>query len=274
MNQFKQAKQKLIAQGKNVENITDLKTAGVKATTEETPKPTETPKIKEESVEPAKRAVQEPVKSATDTVVEEIVKPVEEEPAKEIVQASTKPETPESKVSTNVPKAEPSVEKAPEKIPVAIPTQENVEPSITEPEPIIEPVKKVPVAEVVPTPVVVVQEPVQKEEIRQQETPVITQEPIYTAPQPQPVYYTPPVSQQATYIEAPVQSATTQKTQTNRKSIPNIFAPKEEPKSMRKSLVLKPTSVKKAESYCSKNGGSFNELIQTLLDNFISEYGL
>ena len=35
MNQFKQAKQKLIAQGKNVENITDLKTAGVKATTEE-----------------------------------------------------------------------------------------------------------------------------------------------------------------------------------------------------------------------------------------------
>ena len=43
---------------------------------------------------------------------------------------------------------------------------------------------------------------------------------------------------------------------------------------MRKSLVLKPTSVKIAENYCEKNGGSFNELIQTLLDNFINEYGL
>lgn len=59
-----------------------------------------------------------------------------------------------------------------------------------------------------------------------------------------------------------------------RKSIPNIFAPKDEAKSMRKSLVLKPTSVRKAENYCAKNGGSFNELIQTLLDNFIDEYGL
>lgn len=59
-----------------------------------------------------------------------------------------------------------------------------------------------------------------------------------------------------------------------KKSIPNIFAPKDEAKSMRKSLVLKPTSVKKAENYCLKNGGSFNELVQTLLDNFINDYGL
>lgn len=59
-----------------------------------------------------------------------------------------------------------------------------------------------------------------------------------------------------------------------KKNIPNIFAPKGEAKSMRKSLVLKPTSVKIAENYCAKNGGSFNELIQTLLDNFIEEYGL
>jgi len=59
-----------------------------------------------------------------------------------------------------------------------------------------------------------------------------------------------------------------------KKSVPNIFAPKGEAKSMRKSLVLKPTSVKIAEDYCEKNGGSFNELIQTLLDNFIDEYGL
>ena len=56
--------------------------------------------------------------------------------------------------------------------------------------------------------------------------------------------------------------------------MPNIFSPKEESKSTRKSLVLKPSSVKKAENYCSKNGGSFNELVQTLLDNFIEEYGL
>lgn len=62
--------------------------------------------------------------------------------------------------------------------------------------------------------------------------------------------------------------------QNSKKNIPNIFAPKNEAKSMRKSLVLKPTSVKIAENYCAKNGGSFNELIQTLLDNFIDEYGL
>ncbi len=61
---------------------------------------------------------------------------------------------------------------------------------------------------------------------------------------------------------------------TSKKSIPNIFSPKGEAKSMRKSLVLKPSSVKIAEDYCVKNGGSFNELIQTLLDNFINEYGL
>lgn len=61
---------------------------------------------------------------------------------------------------------------------------------------------------------------------------------------------------------------------TGKKNTPNIFSPKGEAKSMRKSLVLKPTSVKIAENYCAKNGGSFNELIQTLLDNFINEYGL
>lgn len=60
----------------------------------------------------------------------------------------------------------------------------------------------------------------------------------------------------------------------SKKSVPNIFSPKGEAKSTRKSLVLKPTSVKIAEDYCVKNGGSFNELIQTLLDNFIDEYGL
>lgn len=68
--------------------------------------------------------------------------------------------------------------------------------------------------------------------------------------------------------------ASSSKSSTGKKNVPNIFAPKGEAKSMRKSLVLKPTSVKIAENYCAKNGGSFNELIQTLLDNFIEEYGL
>lgn len=69
-------------------------------------------------------------------------------------------------------------------------------------------------------------------------------------------------------------TSTVRQNKSAKKSAPNIFTPKGEAKSMRKSLVLKPTSVKIAEDYCSKNGGSFNELIQTLLDNFINEYGL
>lgn len=59
-----------------------------------------------------------------------------------------------------------------------------------------------------------------------------------------------------------------------KKSAPNMFTQKNESKSIRKSLVLRPSSVKIAENYCTKNGGSFNELIQILLDNFIEEYGL
>ena len=59
-----------------------------------------------------------------------------------------------------------------------------------------------------------------------------------------------------------------------KKNVPNMFTQKNESKSIRKSLVLRPSSVKIAENYCAKNGGSFNELIQILLDNFIEEYGL
>lgn len=59
-----------------------------------------------------------------------------------------------------------------------------------------------------------------------------------------------------------------------KKSAPNMFIQKSESKSIRKSLVLRPSSVKIAENYCTKNGGSFNELIQILLDKFIEEYGL
>lgn len=70
------------------------------------------------------------------------------------------------------------------------------------------------------------------------------------------------------------ETTVTKHSKSSKKSVPNIFSPKGEAKSMRKSLVLKPSSVKIAEDYCVKNGGSFNELIQTLLDNFINEYGL
>lgn len=86
---------------------------------------------------------------------------------------------------------------------------------------------------------------------------------------------TPPVQQQypeqnVTYAE-PI---TTKPAKSNKKSVPNMFVQKSESKSIRKSLVLRPSSVKIAENYCAKNGGSFNELIQILLDNFIEEYGL
>lgn len=84
-----------------------------------------------------------------------------------------------------------------------------------------------------------------------------------------------PIITSIPYKEPPILDTSSQKHSKNtKKSVPNIFAPKGEAKSMRKSLVLKPTSVKIAENYCAKNGGSFNELIQTLLDNFIDEYGL
>ena len=66
----------------------------------------------------------------------------------------------------------------------------------------------------------------------------------------------------------------TKHSKSSKKSVPNIFSPKGEAKSMRKSLILKPSSVKIAEDYCVKNGGSFNELIQPLLDNFLNDYGL
>lgn len=120
-------------------------------------------------------------------------------------------------------------------------------------------------------PVMPIAEPAYEDSIAE---PIITvQQPT---PVPVPVRVAPvPVVQEVTYttpVATSVQTAS--KASAAKKSVPNIFAPKNEAKSMRKSLVLKPTSVKIAENYCAKNGGSFNELIQTLLDNFIDEYGL
>lgn len=78
----------------------------------------------------------------------------------------------------------------------------------------------------------------------------------------------------ASYIEPIEQFIEPKTVKSSKKSAPNMFSQKTESKSIRKSLVLKPSSVKKAENYCAKNGGSFNELIQILLDNFIEQYDL
>ena len=83
----------------------------------------------------------------------------------------------------------------------------------------------------------------------------------------QPQYSDPTI----TYAPEPV---ATKPAKSSKKSAPNMFTQKNESKSIRKSLVLRPSSVKIAENYCAKNGGYFNELIQILLDNFIEEYGL
>lgn len=228
MNQFKQAKQKLIAQGKEVEHITDLKTAGVKNTNS-------SPKEETEKIEAVIESVQ---KTDNEKITPEVVSvptPKNENLAESLL--SPDEYEPETLIV--------------EEIPVAT---ETPIPAIVE--------EKVP--ETVPTPITVSSAPIPKEEAPIQHISVPLPEPVYVAPVYQSQIAQPTVSQPIVH----------QKTQTAKKTIPNIFAPKEEPKSMRKSLVLKPTSVKKAESYCSKNGGSFNELIQTLLDNFINEYGL
>lgn len=85
----------------------------------------------------------------------------------------------------------------------------------------------------------------------------------------------PSVQQQySEYNETYAAPVTTKPAKSSKKNVPNMFVQKSESKSIRKSLVLRPSSVKIAENYCAKNGGSFNELIQILLDNFIEEYGL
>lgn len=76
------------------------------------------------------------------------------------------------------------------------------------------------------------------------------------------------------YDAAYSESVSAKPVKNGKNNVPNMFTHKNESKSIRKSLVLRPSSVKIAENYCAENGGSFNELIQILLDNFIDEYGL
>lgn len=216
MNQFKKAKQKALESGHQLENITDLKTAGIK-------QPVEEKKLPEQPV-------QAPAKQEPPVVSEPII--LEPQPEQTTIQPSVN-ETPIIPKPTPIQVEAPIIEE-----PVKI--QEPIYEEITV-EPIVTPTQ---VTESIPVPVRIAPAPIVSEETA-----------AYTA-----------------NIASP--AVTTSKPTTAKKSIPNIFAPKNEAKSMRKSLVLKPTSVKIAENYCAKNGGSFNELIQTLLDNFIDEYGL
>lgn len=308
MNQFKKAKQLRSETGQAIESITDLKTAGVTQKTENTePSLTEETKIQQNKTNTAIRSdsevetinnttpastvseadnismdtntvmqttaetkTNEPIPSAqapentatiTPAVLEQpVTEPVEAivysqrplaendaigaQPTETMVYSQPVPQT----ETTVIGHAKTSYENVPENIvPAAVPEILNAH--------------NIPTAipQTVRTPV-----------------PIVSQQAIqsYTAPaEYNPVSQT--VAVQPHIEPQPLQEvAAIKHNKSNKKSVPNIFAPKGEAKSMRKSLVLKPTSVKIAENYCEKNGGSFNELIQTLLDNFIDEYGL
>lgn len=252
MNQFKKAKQLRNETGQATESITDLKTAGV----------TQKPENPETSIADEKSVSQNTANSNS------AIETKNSEP-----EIST--QTPIVSVTNTTPKeTEPTISKP---IETVVPIESTVQPAATD--------VQIPVSSYENMTVTVV--PDRTPEITDHNSldyapqtanvPIVSEPtpPIYTAPvtyenmPPQPVTAQPFIESQPTQ-----EIVTVRHNKTTKKSVPNIFAPKGEAKSMRKSLVLKPTSVKIAENYCEKNGGSFNELIQTLLDNFIDEYGL
>ena len=290
MNQFKRAKQLRTESGQSTESITDLKTAGV-AVKPETEKKSEIHNVIQEEIQdkaPINLPEKEPElkdnnpsnsdQSKNTNNIEETV-PIEPkpEPVSEIkVISETKPDTinliqnEQKESQTN------NVPQEPETVPelsVQAPSTTHIISEPTSEAPIeIQTSKEIHVEQSAPVNVIpsieipVVEKPVDPIVTESVSTSIpsdIVSEPVSVTPQQMPPQY-----QQ--YTEPVV----TKPSKSTRKSAPNIFAPKGEAKSMRKSLVLKPTSVKIAENYCAKNGGSFNELIQTLLDNFIDEYGL
>ncbi len=272
MNQFKKAKQKALESGHQVENIKDLQTAGVKTTVDDK-------KIIEEPKQQTKNPIPTPVKVETPVIAETGSAHVE---IPVVTEATPTPvETPVTinSVARNKEEAPIMVNSIPIHIETPVVTETtpvHVEaPIITETTPVH--IETPVVTEATPMhvepPITVATEtiynvPTSEPMIEvQQSTPTPIPVPVRIAPEP-----SIPEATYTTPVIAPVQANT--KSTTSKKNVPNIFAPKNEAKSMRKSLVLKPTSVKIAENYCAKNGGSFNELIQTLLDNFIDEYGL
>ena len=286
MNQFKKAKQLRNETGQPTESITDLKTAGVTQKEESTePSITEQKEIqqnsndKDNSAENKNNTLPENLELTSDAKETNIDMEV-----KSIVQTAT-----ETNIIEPIPSIIPPVN-------TATPSPVVLEPTVTEHETIVykQPSPHIEaVAPEYPTP--------SYENVRDSVTPI-------TSPQNPNIYKTQnTISQTGSaplpIISQPIMPSYTVQTEYNnipqavpaqpyiepqssqevvaikhdkstKKSVPNIFTPKGEAKSMRKSLVLKPTSVKIAENYCEKNGGSFNELIQTLLDNFINEYGL
>lgn len=257
MNQFKKAKQLRNETGQATESITDLKTAGVTQKTENI----ETSITDEKSV-PQNTAN---TSSAIDT------KASEPEISTQTPTANITLPTPiESEMSMSLPTPaetivpnEAIIQPAAEEVPIPVSSYENVTVAVV-------PAKTPEMIE-------------HNTNISPDPTPQTVNAPTVSNPTAS-VYAAPVAYENTSPQSVPTQSfiepqpaqeiATVRHNKSTKKSVPNIFAPKGEAKSMRKSLVLKPTSVKIAENYCEKNGGSFNELIQTLLDNFIDEYGL
>lgn len=252
MNQFKKAKQLRSETGQVTESITDLKTAGVSQKQENTENPITTEKEASQNntninttidtkYEESEVSSQLPINTTNNTtpiVVEpSIIEPAEKLMNKQpFVHGTEEPPIPEPSYENVISNSTPSM------------IQETIDNNF----------HKTPntAAQVINEPII-------------GETTIPANNP--------PVEYnvSPPITMQSFSEPQPPQEITTAKhNKSTKKAVPNIFAPKSEAKSMRKSLVLKPTSVKIAENYCEKNGGSFNELIQTLLDNFIDEYGL
>lgn len=281
MNQFKKAKQLRNETGQAIESITDLKTAGVTQKAENTT--TEEKKIQQNnadtniqsdySVETKNNAVQTNIESTaadintnTNESIKNDVNPITETKTNESVFSTTAMSTPvvleqpETKPTETITYNQPVIQTEAAVTKQLETSNENIRENIipvTTPEVLNAYDIPTTIPQVVSTPAPVVSQPVISPYIAQTE---------YNGSQTiQQPYIEPQSSQEVTVIKH---------NKSSKKSVPNIFAPKGEAKSMRKSLVLKPTSVKIAENYCEKNGGSFNELIQTLLDNFIDEYGL
>lgn len=234
MNQFKRAKQL----NSQTESITDLKTAGVV-----TPKENSTKQDTEESIKKEETII--PDKSNTENL-----------PVKTQSEGSNNTQTVISEGTTALLKTEsPAI--AAEQSSDVVTTQTPKTEAIPYNVPTMKP-------EVVSQPAAYYEAP-PVQTINTQPQVILPQQVVQPIVQPQ---YT---EAAITHTPEPIE---TKPAKSSKKSAPNMFTQKNESKSIRKSLVLRPSSVKIAENYCAKNGGSFNELIQILLDNFIEEYGL
>jgi len=230
MNQFKRAKQINIQS----ESATDLKTAGVAAPKEKSPKQgNETPIKKEEN---SSVNLNTESTNLTQPIISNRTQPVI--PEENTILSKTEVPAVAAENSINVVTQSPQTEIISDNMPVEKPE-------------------------------IISQPAVYNEASALQAAnahPQIISSPQTAQPVMQPQY----TEANITYAEPPE----TKPAKSSKKSAPNMFTKKNESKSIRKSLVLRPSSVKIAENYCAKNGGSFNELIQILLDNFIEEYGL